>query len=114
MACEIREESQQSNYINDNVVCFTMNDVDCDAYNAIGFPFDVVSIYTDSEEIPVTRCYMHSVQCREDCGADFCLKVIKTMNKTYKCDISVSDTDFLRIFHVRYSSYIEYNLFRYL
>ena len=79
----------------DNVVCFTMNDVNCDAYDAIGFPFDVVSIYTNSEEIPATRCYVHSVQCcREDCGTDFCLKVIKTMNKTYKCDISVSDTDF--------------------
>ena len=26
-ACEIREESQQSNYINDSIVCFTMNDV---------------------------------------------------------------------------------------
>ena len=61
LACEIREESQQSNYINDNVVCFTMNDVDCEAYNAIGFPFDVVSIYTNLEEIPVTRCYMHSI-----------------------------------------------------
>ena len=92
LACEIREESQQYNYINDNVVCFTVNDVNRDAYNAIGFSFDVVSIYTDSEKIPVTRCYMHSVQCcREDCGTDFCLKVIKTMNKTYKCDISVSD-----------------------
>ena len=52
-----------------------MNDVNCDAYNAIGFPFDVVSIYTNSEETPVTRCCMHSVQCcREDCGTDFCLK----------------------------------------
>ena len=40
-----------------------MNDVNCDTYNAIGFPFDVVSIYTNSEEIPVTRSYMHSVQC---------------------------------------------------
>ena len=60
-----------------------MNDMNCDAYNAIGFPFEVVSIYTNSEEILLTMCYIHSIQCcKEDCGIDFCLEVINTMNET--------------------------------
>ena len=63
LTCEIREESQQLHYIKDKVVCFTMNKINDDAYSCIEFPFEVVSVYTNSEDLPTTKCYVRSVKC---------------------------------------------------
>ena len=96
---EIKEDDYyELRQVNDKLVCSTKN-----RRGNVKFPLDVISICTNSEEIqPPPFAYLHRVSCcYEDCEVDFYLKVVKTLNKIYNCNIDSSDYGIYSLYDIR-------------